>query len=143
MTLTCCVDCGEPSTSTRCPQHQTNRKGTAKSRGYDWTWAKLSKRARIMSPLCCDCGSTHDLQGDHSPEAWARKAAGKPLRLQDIAIRCGACNRAAGAARGNLGPNRTKDQGEDPAQTTIQTPGEAKFGSHLGIILNMGGGEGL
>lgn len=53
-----------------------------------------------MQPFCLDCGATDDLQADHTPEAWARKAAGKAIRLQDIAVVCGRCNRDRGQARG-------------------------------------------
>lgn len=96
MTLTTCLDCGQPCNGPRCTEHTTD----ATARGYDANWKRLSKRARRLQPFCTDCGTTEDLQADHSPEAWARKAAGKPIRLQDIAVRCGPCNRAAGAARG-------------------------------------------
>jgi len=73
---------------------------SARELGYDAQWDRLSKRARRMQPFCIDCGSTEDLQADHSPEAWARKAAGKAIRLVDIAVCCGACNRARRQARG-------------------------------------------
>lgn len=100
MTLTACLDCGEPSDGPRCPEHTIDTKTHASARGYDATWTKLSKRARRLQPFCSDCGSTEDLQTDHTPEAWARKAAGKPIRLTDVQVLCGPCNRAAGAARG-------------------------------------------
>lgn len=111
MTLRTCLDCGEPSTNTRCPEHTTTTKGTATQRGYDAAWDRLSRRARRLQPFCTDCGSTEDLQGDHTPEAWAAKAAGKPIKLSMIVVRCGPCNRAAGAARGpstrGMGPPPT------------------------------------
>lgn len=108
MTLSPCLDCGQPANGSRCPEHDI--KGTATQRGYDAAWARLSRRARRLQPFCTDCGSTEDLQGDHTPDAWARKAAGKPIRLCDIVVRCGPCNRAAGAARG---PSATR--GSTPA----------------------------
>lgn len=100
MTLRCCVECGTPSPGPRCPEHTLDTKPTAAQRGYNNAWTRLSKRARRLQPFCTDCGSIEDLQCDHTPEAWQRKAAGKTIRLQDIAVRCGPCNRAAGAARG-------------------------------------------
>lgn len=100
MTLTACLDCGEPSDGPRCPEHTIDTKAHASARGYDAAWTKLSKRARRLQPFCSDCGSTEDLQTDHTPEAWARKAAGKPIRLSDVQVLCGSCNRSAGAARG-------------------------------------------
>lgn len=96
-----CLDCGEPGTGPRCAAHTVDTKPSAHHRGYDAAWKRLSKRARRLQPFCLDCGSTDDLQADHTPQAWQRKADGKSIRLQDIAIRCGPCNRAAGAARGN------------------------------------------
>lgn len=111
MTWTACKDCGTPSEGTRCPDcrtvHNTVRrrgfpssdKRPTRARGYDTEWRKLSERARKLQPWCTDCGRTDDLQADHSPEAWQRKAAGLPLRLQDIEVVCGPCNRARGRQR--------------------------------------------
>lgn len=84
-----CLDCGTPTASTRC---------TA-CRGYDSAWERLSQRARKLQPFCTDCGATENLQADHSPEAWARRAAGKAIRLKDIDVVCGPCNVARGQAR--------------------------------------------
>jgi 5-methylcytosine-specific restriction protein A len=107
-------DCGELTLTGRCDDHRlrrTRKRPSATQRGYDSRWNRLVKHAIRLQPFCQDCGRTADqlpahdaLQGDHTPEAWARKARGLPIRLQDIAIRCGPCNRAAGAARG---PNVT------------------------------------
>lgn len=117
MTLRPCLDCGEPATGPRCPEHTLDHKPTAHARGYDAAWTRLSKRARRLQPFCADCGSTEDLQTDHTPEAWARKAAGKPIRLQDVQVLCGPCNRAAGAARGHSATrgNAPTDRQPDPA----------------------------
>lgn len=89
MTAKPCLDCGQPTAGTRCPEH----------RGYDRRWRVLSERARKLQSWCSDCGSTEDLQTDHSPEAWARIAAGKPVRLRDVDVVCGPCNRERGQAR--------------------------------------------
>lgn len=89
MTAKPCLDCGTPTASTRCTEH----------RGYDSAWERLSKKARRMQPWCEDCGSVENLTCDHSPEAWARKAAGKPIRLRDVAVVCMDCNNARGQAR--------------------------------------------
>lgn len=72
---------------------------SAAARGYDWQWDKLSARARKLQPFCSHCGSKEDLQADHKPVAWERKERGLTVRLQDIQVLCGRCNRAAGAAR--------------------------------------------
>lgn len=76
------------------------RRGNRHQRGYDNTWQRLSKRARKLQPFCEDCGSTDDLTGDHTEEAWRRREAGKVIRLQDIAVVCRRCNSERGAARG-------------------------------------------
>lgn len=102
MTLRPCLSCGEPCASPRCAEHTVDPKAPAAPRGYDAAWQRLSKRARRLQPFCLDCGSSEDLQADHLPAAWERKAAGKPLRLSDVEVVCGPCNRARGAARGPL-----------------------------------------
>ena len=110
MTMRPCLDCGQPSESTRCPDCAAernrvrgrgipDRKPSSRDRGYDWQWTKLSARARRVQPFCSDCGRTDDLQADHSEQAWRRKALGLPLRLQDIDVVCGPCNRARGRQR--------------------------------------------
>lgn len=100
-----CLVCGELSPDSRCPEHRIRdtrkrQRPSATRRGYDAKWQRLVSQAIRLQPFCQDCGATEDLQGDHKPEAWRRKAQGLPIRLQDIAIRCGTCNRNAGAARG-------------------------------------------
>ena len=99
MTLRPCVVCGEPTGRTRCPEHTPIRsRATAEQRGCDTAWRSLSRRARRLSPLCEDCGATENLSTDHSEEAWARKAAGKVIRLQDFTVLCGPCNTRRGPA---------------------------------------------
>jgi 5-methylcytosine-specific restriction protein A len=118
-----CLDCGEPIHTTRCEQHRLPEppKPSAASRGYNNAWTRLSKRARRLQPFCTSCGATEDLQADHSPEAWARKAAGLPIRLQDIDVVCGTCNRSRGAARG-YAPNRTVQDPICKARSALHTP---------------------
>lgn len=102
MTLRPCIECGELAEAERCGEHKL--KGgkhllTDAERGYDNAWRKLSERARRLQPFCSDCGATEDLQCDHTPQAWARQAAGKPIRIKDVDVVCGPCNRARGSAR--------------------------------------------
>ncbi|BBY61157.1 hypothetical protein MSAR_42930 [Mycolicibacterium sarraceniae] len=123
MTLRPCLDCGEPTSGPRCTEHTIDTKPTAHARGYDAAWTRLSKRARRLQPFCTDCGSTEDLQTDHTPQAWARKAAGKPIRLQDVRVLCGPCNRAAGAARG---PSATRGD----APVSLQPDSDGSRGAH-------------
>ena len=104
MTLRTCLDCGEPCDGPRCNEHTVDTKPSATERGYDHKWTLLSIRARRHQPFCTDCGSVEDLQCDHLPSAWERKAAGLPVRIQDVDVVCGPCNRDRGAARGPSGP---------------------------------------
>ncbi len=121
-----CLICGEPTgESSYCQQHRRpDRNAPRKTRGYDEPWIRLSKRARRMQPFCTDCGTTNDLTTDHTPEAWARKNAGLPIRLTDVAVVCRSCNSKRGAARG---PNT---RGDNPLTRGNEPPGEAKFESH-------------
>lgn len=108
MSLKPCIACGEPGSNARCTDCQTahDAKYTRKSvkvnaseRGYDRRWRVLSERARRIQPWCTDCGTPDRLTGDHSPEAWERKAKGLPIRLRDIDVVCQACNNDRGSAR--------------------------------------------
>jgi hypothetical protein len=104
MTLRPCLDCGEPPALTPCPEH----------RGYDAGWDRLSRRAGRLQPWCSDCGSTEDLQADHLPSAWERRAQRKPLRLKDIEVVCGECNRARGSSRPESTGGQAPDQHVSP-----------------------------
>lgn len=117
-----CIVCGEPSAASRCPEHSHSKtRASASERGYDHSWTLLSRRARRLQPWCSDCGGTEDLQCDHSPEAWARKAARKAVRLKDVQVLCGPCNRAAGAARGHTDTRGDAPRGTPPDSTVRQS----------------------
>ena len=114
MTLKPCIQCGQPSDRTRCPDHRPKDTRNHRARGYDAAWDRLTKRARRLQPFCSDCGATNDLQCDHTPQAWERKAGGQAIRLQDVDVVCGPCNRRRGAAR----PGATRgDTPNDPLQS--------------------------
>ncbi len=117
-TLKPCLDCGTPAAASRCPDHaraHRNRQvGSARARGYNRTWDKLSTRLRKLSPLCEQCGATDNLQLDHKPSAWLRKAAGKTIRTRDVRVLCRRCNVTAGKARPD------EDQG---TSTPAKAPG--------------------
>ncbi len=134
-----CLECGEPTGASRCPEHARERerasKGSAKERGYGYAWDKLSRRARQLQPWCLICGSPDDLQTDHTPEAWARKAAGKSIRLRDVRVLCGFHNREAGAARGA----RADTRGGYPSERASRPSVVAKFASHLKTVVNRDG----
>jgi len=98
MTLRPCLTCGEPSERSRCPEHHTT--ASPHTLGYDAAWDRLSKRARTMQDFCSVPGCTStDLTLDHSPEAWARKARGLAIRLQDVQVLCRSHNAQKGRAR--------------------------------------------
>lgn len=134
MTWRPCVDCGEPSPGTRCPDctpvHE-RRNGSASERGYDSTWRRLSARARRLSPLCQDCGSVENLSTDHTPEAWQRKAEGKAIRLCDVAVLCARCQARRGPARG---PRARTDHREGGTRPTVGTVGEAVSRLHNEVM---------
>jgi 5-methylcytosine-specific restriction endonuclease McrA len=96
--------CGEPTTGSYCPEHQPDRRSaaskvSARKRGYDNNHDKLSIRARRAQPFCGDCGRTDDLQCHHTEEAWLRKLRGQVIRLRDVEVLCGPCNRKRGSTR--------------------------------------------
>ncbi|MCG7582781.1 hypothetical protein [Mycolicibacterium sp. OfavD-34-C] len=124
-----CIQCGEVSDQSRCPEHRKDTRDK-RERGYDWRWDELSRRARRLQNFCGICGSTDDLQADHLPSAWERKAQGKVIRLADIQVVCGTCNRDLGSSRPGS-PRATQAGGGQPtasrpvgkAQEALHTPG--------------------
>lgn len=116
-----CIKCGVPSTGTRCPDHHLDDHHlTAQQRGYNSRWRRLSEKARKLQRFCSDCGSTTDLTADHSPEAWRRHNAGKPIRLCDIDVVCRSCNARRGKTRG-VDPNTPGQRPEGKAQRGLHT----------------------
>lgn len=104
MTRRPCLQCGEPSAATRCPDCATaedvrtdNRRGTPTARGYDSRWARLSARARRLQPWCSTCGSGEDLTADHL-HALAAGGRRRGLTLADVQVLCRGCNARRGAA---------------------------------------------
>lgn len=121
MTFKPCVECGEPSARSRCPDHSLpDRKEQAQRRGYDSRWRRLSKKARALQPFCSDCGTTTDLQADHSPEAWEYQERGIPIPLRLVDVVCGDCNRRRGQARpGEDHPSRPLRHPSGKAQSEL------------------------
>lgn len=120
-----CVDCGELTAGTRCPACLERRAAVREVRlpnrypeaqGYNYAWRKLSRRARKLQPFCSDCGTASNLECDHSPAAWERVEAGKPLRLEDVDVVCHRCNVKRGAARGPGAEARAAREAKDPAR---------------------------
>lgn len=92
MTLRLCVICGEPSPESRCDEHQLPQresKLSARARGYDSAWDRLSKRARQIQPWCSQCGTKDDLTTDHL--RWPARS------LADVDVLCRSHNGVKGA----------------------------------------------
>ena len=124
MILQPCIECGHLSARNRCDTHALpDRKIQAQRRGYDAQWRRLSRKARKLQPFCTDCGATNDLQADHSPEAWERHERGLPIRLTDVSVVCGECNRRRGQARpGEEGRPGATGHPSDKASSPSHTP---------------------
>ncbi|MGO4491143.1 hypothetical protein AB4Y86_03470 [Arthrobacter sp. 2YAF22_2] len=123
--LKSCLVCGEVSDGPRCELHRPKpvvSKASREERGYDWSWRKLSKRARSIQSFCTDCGTTKRLTADHSPEAWKRKAEGKSITLDLIDVVCASCNSKRGSARGE-----TQTWGVGERDSPLHPPAKAKF----------------
>lgn len=120
MTLTTCLECGEPSEGPRCPDHRRpDTKPSREARGYDWRWRKFSTAMRRRQPFCADCGSTEDLTVDHSAETWRDHERGRPYRVETVSVVCRSCNSKRGRAR---------PRGDDPEEGGAHPLGKAKFG---------------
>ena len=129
MTLRPCLDCGEPADGPRCADHRLpDRKPSARQRGYDAAHDRLSRRVRRMQPWCSGCGAVEELECDHLPIAWERKAAGLPIRECDVQVLCRSCNNFAGAARG---PNNTR--GDTPGSTPKDPRPQQNFQLYTGL----------
>ena len=132
-----CLTCGEPTPGSYCTEHDPGQwhhaEASARARGYDTAWARLSKRVRRLQPFCTLCGATANLQADHLPSAWERKAAGKPIRLRDVRVLCGRCNVDAGSSR----PKHLARQG---ARARRVTAGKGESQLHMGTVPDHVGG---
>lgn len=121
-----CEVCDELSEKPLCPEHQPapklRPKPKAKQAAYDSQWNRISKQARKEQPFCLWCNATTDLQADHTPEAWERRAKGLAIRLQDVRVLCGPCNREAGQARPGPG-QRTSEERPEPVQVRTRPTG--------------------
>lgn len=105
-----CLTCGELSEQSRCDlcaptftaasrRTYEQRRLSPRKRGYDAAWTRLSARARALQPWCSRCGTSEDLTTDHTPQAWARKAEGLPIRLEDVDVLCRSHNASLGSSR--------------------------------------------
>lgn len=134
-----CVVCGELSTGSRCAEHPapSERKLSAHRRGYDAAWFRLSAKARRLQPFCSDCGATEDLTTDHTPEAWARKVRGLPIRLADVDVVCRRCNSRRGAARGSSAATASAARGAARLEVLPQGGGPTHVESLTGPSVSL------
>lgn len=95
-----CLVCGVPTQGARCDEHRLPRapKAPREARGYGERWRKLSKLARMLSPVCAHCGALDDLTADH---LHADKVA---LTLDDVQVLCRRCNAMKGKPGGQEPP---------------------------------------
>lgn len=84
----------------RVRERRTDRYGSEST-----AWRRLSRQARALQPWCSRCVraesalAEHErLECDHTPAAWARIAARKPIRLQDVQVLCSTCNKELGSS---------------------------------------------
>lgn len=99
-----CLDCGTPSTESRCEAHRpaharTRERATPEERGYDAAWRRLSRRARARQNFCTRCQSTRSLSVDHLPSAWWKHDRRLPITLRDVQVLCAVCQAALGSSR--------------------------------------------
>lgn len=117
-----CIECDQISEQSLCPEHRPTYTKPSKE-PYDHQFRVLSERARKLQPFCLWCTSSDDLQTDHTPQAWERKAAGLPIRLQDVRVLCGPCNRLAGQAKPGPGQRTSEEKPERDTQRSYSGPG--------------------
>lgn len=140
-----CPTCGDLVEGRYCdqcrPRRQTKRTDTASA-----SWKRLARQAKRLQPFCEVCGSTTDLQLDHTPAAWHAIAQGKPVTLRETRVLCRLHNVRAGSSQpGSPRYEHWLRTGEDALdlggrgeRIDGHITAEAKFGSQLGMTRNKG-----
>lgn len=147
MTMTPCLDCGEPAHGSRCPDHQGDRERVREAhrdrhaiRANPARWKNLSARVRRMQPWCTACAATTDLSADHVIPITDRPDLA--YRQENLTVLCRTCNgRKAGRAPTDAErqdvlsrlPARLaapRALGRDPSPTAAPPPPQVKFASH-------------
>lgn len=123
-------DCGEPSETSRCPEHAYEEpiKASRQARGYDEAWTKLSRRARALQPWCSRCGATDDLTGDHL--RWPART------LKDVDVLCRSCN----AKKGKPDPDARDNPGGMTLDRPLPHPGGKAFWLTQSLVQSGEGG---
>tara|TARA_R110000751_G_scaffold108446_6_gene205062 strand:+ start:2089 stop:2457 length:369 start_codon:yes stop_codon:yes gene_type:complete len=70
-------------------QKRVRYEGTASQRGYDWTWAKVSKYVRTNEPICRHCQNAAATMVDHIVPL---KQGGERLALSNLQPLCHSCH---------------------------------------------------
>ena len=70
-------------------QTRVMRDGNASQRGYDWTWAKVSKYVRTNEPVCRHCKNVLATMVDHIVPL---KQGGDRLALDNLQPLCNSCH---------------------------------------------------
>jgi 5-methylcytosine-specific restriction enzyme A len=101
MPLRPCLDCGRPTTGSRCRTHQRaheGQRGSTSARGYGPEWRVLRAEAIRLHPYCSvpGCRDT-DLTVDHIDPASKGRTG---LTLADVQVLC----RSHNSSKGNRPP---------------------------------------
>jgi len=70
-------------------QKRVRYEGNASERGYDWTWAKVSKYVRANEPVCRHCKNALATMVDH---ILPLKQGGDRLALDNLQPLCHSCH---------------------------------------------------
>jgi 5-methylcytosine-specific restriction enzyme A len=133
-----CLDCGVPTTGSRCPTHQRqwilSHRGTTTQQGYGRAWRRLAEaavREHVASHgwLCPGwkrpSHPSRDLTADH-PIA---KANGGPVLPDQIDVLCRSCNSSKGISLLDADGRRSAEGtrgggGRTENQTTAASPSQ-------------------
>lgn len=154
MTWRACLDCGEASPESRCPdcarKHATNAarlqpRASKRARGYGPGWRATSARARKAQPWCTDCGTTEQLGLDHLvPLALGGKRTGLVLGV-DAEVVCASCNTRRWNALRRQAEERSRTAETGTGGTTVEGAGGSQKGEsgsrNLSSAILLGGGS--
>jgi 5-methylcytosine-specific restriction protein A len=70
-----------------CRRQRSRRRGTRQQQGYTDHWLRLRDAAIRAQPWCSQCGTTHDLTGDHILPL-SRGGINEPTNIRVLCRRC-------------------------------------------------------
>jgi len=91
-----CLECGTPSTGTRCPAHEL--KDTRRRPGYGYQWTVISREMRSRYPFCMRCGATGAGVRLHVDHITPRSLGGTD-HLSNLRVWCAPCHASFGQTR--------------------------------------------